>query len=941
MKKILRRGIMLIAALLTAGLASAQMPGEVPTMPTDSAVRVGKLPNGLTYYIRHNETPKGQADFYIAQKVGSALEEDSQRGLAHFLEHMCFNGTANFPGNMLRDWLEGIGVKFGANLNAYTSVDETVYNISNVPVSRKTVQDSCLLILHDWACDLTLAPEEIDKERGVIHEEWRRRMVGQMRILENILPTIYDGDKYGYRLPIGTMEVVDNFPHQVLVDYYKTWYRPDQQGIVVVGDIDVDYIEGKIKEMFGPIQMPANAKERVYAPVHDTKGTIYAIGSDKEQSNAMVQIAFKQDPMPRELRNTPMYYPFEYMSSLVSSMLNSRLEELSQKPDAAFAYAGSGYGNFWISQSKDAFSLTIIGKGNDILPAVKQVYRELLRAQRGGFTVSEYQRASAEYVSQWEKRYQSRNNTENEDYVYTYVRNFIDGTPMAGIEVEYETYKQLAQFITVDQINQFLPEIITADNRVFSAMLPENDTFVVPTSEQTAAALAEVDAETIEPYKDEMKAEPLIPNLPAPGKIVSEGKSQLWDATEFTLSNGIKVLVKPTKFKDDQILFTANAKGGTSVVGNDKAASLVFFDYSTSTHGLGDYTAIDLQKYLQGKQVHVSLDFSPYTRTVEGETTVKDLPTMMELMYMTFIDFNITPDEFAATQNQIKGVLANQQSKPEYIFSKGMTNLLYASPAEQMISTEIIDAADRQATLDIIHSMLADAGDFTFTFIGDIDIEALKGLLEQYVATLPTDKSKSVAYKFDAGVEPVAASFDKEETTAMQTPQVWSFTGYGANIEYTPKNYFALSIGTQVLSKRLLEKIREDMGATYSVGSYSRMYRTFNGVNTLVQIPFPMKPELKSEVHAEVDRLFDSVTTEMSDADINAIKEYLVKNMKEGYEKNESWLGAINGYMNNGVDTFNGAVDVINSITTEDVKAIMKQLKDKGYKYRYILNPAE
>ncbi|MDE6160727.1 MAG: insulinase family protein, partial [Muribaculaceae bacterium] len=542
MKKIFKSGLLLLSCMMATGTAFAQMP-ELPQMPVDTAVIVGKLDNGLTYYIRHNETPKGQADFYIAQKVGSVLEEDNQRGLAHFLEHMCFNGTKSFPGNTLIDWLESVGVKFGYNLNAYTSVDETVYNISSVPTARESVQDSCLLILHDWANALLLDTEEIDKERGVIHEEWRRTNVGQMRIFEQILPEVFPNNRYGHRLPIGTMEVVDNFDPQALRDYYHKWYRPDLQGIIVVGDIDPARIEAKIKEMFSDIKMPENAAERVYFDVEDNEGTIYAIGKDKEQPTGTFIFFFKGDKLPREMRNTPAYYQTQYITDLITSMLNNRLDELSNKPDAQFAGAGSYYGDFFISKTKDALTLQGIAKGDDILPAVEQVYRELLRAQRGGFTIGEYERAKAEYISQFEKQYNNRNNTENDTYSREIVRTFIDGTPMPGIETDYQIMSQMAAMIPVDIINQLLPQLITADNRVFVGLLPDNDTFRVPTDEEVAAVIAKVDAEEIEPYRDEMKSEPLIPQLPTPGTITATQNLSQWDATEFTLSNGGKVIV--------------------------------------------------------------------------------------------------------------------------------------------------------------------------------------------------------------------------------------------------------------------------------------------------------------------------------------------------------------------------------------------------------------
>ena len=417
MKKLVKSMFMLLAGMLMLPVVAV---AQMSTLPVDTTVRIGKLPNGLTYYIRHNEYPKGQAEFFIAQKVGSILEEDDQRGLAHFLEHMCFNGTKNFPGNQVVSWLETKGVKFGQNLNAYTSVDETVYNISNVPTADIAVQDSCLLILHDWANDLLLEDAEIDKEREVIHQEWRRSMVGQMRILEKLLPVMYPNNRYGYRLPIGTMEVIDNFPYKALRDYYETWYRPDQQGVIVVGDIDVDRIEAKIKEIFSPIEMPADAKERVYYPVEDTPGTIYAIGQDKEQASTMVQLMFKREAIPDEMKDNLMYYVIKYINRMIAEMLDTRLEDMSSKPDAPFAGAGASDGEFFLAKTKDAFSVSGVAKDTDIKPVVEALYREVLRAQRGGFTATEYARARSEYLSRIEKSYKNRASRESGSFAREY-----------------------------------------------------------------------------------------------------------------------------------------------------------------------------------------------------------------------------------------------------------------------------------------------------------------------------------------------------------------------------------------------------------------------------------------------------------------------------------------------------------------------------------------
>jgi zinc protease len=939
MNKLLK-SVLLLAAGLIAFPMKAQMPQQLPPLPVDSAVTVGKLDNGLTYYIRHNNTPKGQVDFYIAQKVGSILEEENQRGLAHFLEHMCFNGTDNFPGNSLIDWLESVGVKFGHNLNAYTSVDETVYRINNVPATRKEVVDSCLLILHDWACALTLDPDEIDSERKVIHEEWRQSMAGEMRVLEKLLPEVYPDNRYGHRLPIGTMDVVDNFPYQALIDYYHTWYRPDQQGIIVVGDIDPAYIESKIKEYFSPIKMPDSPKERVYFPVDDNPGTIIAVGADPEVRNSQIMMMFKTEPMlPKEFRNTQAFFPVEYLKSMVTSMLNSRLSELAKSPASDFTRPGISLGDFFLSKTKDALTAECIAKNDDIIPAVKSIYREILRAARGGFTVGEYERARAEFLSRYERLYENRNNTESTAYSQEYVRSFIDNDPIPGIKVEYEMYKQIAPMIPIEAINQLLPQLISEDNRVFIAMLPDNGKVIIPTDQQIEEALDAVDEEEIEPYKDEMKSEPLIPQLPTPGKIVSTTELKQWDATEWTLDNGIKVIVKPTKFKDNQIVFNAIARGGLSTVGDDKAASVLFLPYAMTQHGLGDYTNIDLQKYLQGKQVSVNISFDDYNREISGETTVKDLPTLMELIYMNFSAFNITADEFAATQNMIKGALGNQESTPNYIFGKRFLDTLFKSAKKKMLSSCDVDAADREITLGIVHDLLANAADYTFVFAGNIDLDSFRPLVEQYVATLPTaKKSKFDKIKWDSAIEPLTGSGTDVTTTAMETPQTFVYIAAFGTMPYDQRNKVIASISGQILSNRLLKKVREEMGAVYSIGMQGDMDR-MGKINTVLQTAFPMKPELKDETLGVIHDIIFSMADNVTDEELNPIKEYMVKNATTDLEKNEAWSGTIAATALNGVDVFNGRTDLINSLTAKDIQDFMRALLNQNNYRVVVLDP--
>lgn len=943
MKKLFFKALAAVALWFAAMPAMAQMP-QVPALPTDTNVVVGKLDNGLTYYIRHNESPKGQADFFIAQKVGSALEEESQRGLAHFLEHMCFNGTENFPGNSLIDWLETVGVKFGHNLNAYTSIDETVYNISSVPVARKGVQDSCLLILHDWADGLLLDPEEINKERGVIHQEWRRSMTGQMRILENLLPVMYPNNRYGKRLPIGTMEVVDNFAPQTLRDYYETWYRPDNQAIIVVGDIDPKYIESKIKEIFSPIKMPENPKVREYFAVEDTPGTIWAIGKDKEMTNQVAMLMFKQKEklVPEELMNTQVYYIVHYMTSLIEDMLNERLNEISKAPDAPFAFASVEIGDFFLSKTKDAFMVEVVGKGDDITPAIQAVYREILRALRGGFTVSEIERAQAKYLANIEEQYNSRNKVDNTRYAREYAKNFTNGDPIPGIETEYELIKQLAPMLSNAQsVNALLPEMIANDNRVFLVMVPDKEGVVVPTEEGLSSTLAAVDKEDIEAYKEETKAEPLIPNLPKAVKPKTVKKLAQFDATELTFPNGVKVIYKPTKFKDGEIIFNADAAGGTSVIPDADAASVVFLPYATSVHGLGDYTNSDLEKYLSGKQTSFDFSFDASSRSLEGKTTPKNLQTLMELIYSTFTGFNITADEFAGTQNKYKGVLANQEANPQFIFQRNLTKSLYKSPKSQVISTEAIDQAKLSTTLDIVKRMLAAPSDYTFVFVGDLDPETFTQLASQYIGTLPKAAAKaSVKYTPDAAVELALGTSENNFTTKMETPQTWVFIGANANIPYNTKNRLLSSVAAQILSNRLLKKIREEMGAVYSIGAGGQLSRLATQ-NAVLQIPFPMKPELKEQVLTEINNMLQAMTQDVTADELNPIKEYMAKNYKSGLEENDTWAGTISAIQLNGVDTFNGQLEAINALTVDDVMNYMKELLAQKNIHTVLLEAAE
>ncbi|MDE7397458.1 MAG: insulinase family protein, partial [Muribaculum sp.] len=528
---------------------------------------------------------------------------------------------------------------------------------------------------------------------------------------------------YAYRLPIGTMEVVDNFAPQALRDYYEKWYRPDLQGIIVVGDIDVDRMESAIKRIFGDIPAPVNPAERVYYPVPDTKGRIFAIGKDKEQPQAIIDIMIKHDATPDSVKNTVEYAMREYVVKMITSMLNNRLSDMTSNPATAFSVAGTSYDDFFMSKTKECFDINAVGKGDSITPAFEEIYRELLRALRGGFTVGEYQRAKAKYMSAMEEAYNNRATTPSTSYGFELVRHFLDNESVPGIEAEYQLAQMMTNMIPLEAINAVLPQLVKLDdNVVVMALLPENDTYVVPTAEELAAVMARVEAEDIAPYVDEIKSEPLIPELPAPGSITATRELPQYDAVEWTLSNGAKVIAKITDFKDDEILMQAIARGGystTTAAPND----IQFLSLAMWQSGLGSYTSNDMEKYLAGKRVSLKPSFRELYRSLSGNCAPKDISTLMEMIYMTFTDYTITEDEFNATKAMVTGLIQNQLTTPEYNFQRELYKFLYPSPYEQALTMDVVEQADRQTSLDIIHDMLADVDDYTFVFVGNLDLD--------------------------------------------------------------------------------------------------------------------------------------------------------------------------------------------------------------------------
>ena len=609
---------------------------ELQPLPIDPQVRYGKLPNGLTYYIRHNEQPKERADFYIAQNVGSMLEEENQRGLAHFLEHMAFNGSKNFPNKGMDDFTQSIGMRMGENFNAYTSFDETVYMIMNAPVTRESVVDSCLLILHDWSGFITLADSAIDKERGVIREEWRTRQDAQARIWEQQLPKIYPDSRYAHRMPIGTIDVIDNFKPDELRDYYHKWYRPDLQAIIIVGDINVDQVETAVKRIFADIPAPVNAAPRPLFEVPDNDMPLISVATDKEASNTILSISYKHDKMPQDMYGTIAGLVKDYIQSVAATMMNERFNEMVQKANPPFVAAQASDGDFMISKTKGAWSVAALVKDNEVDSAMNALVTETQRVKQFGFTPSEYDRARINVLKQYESLYNDRDKQRNSTFTKEYVRHFTEGGYIPGIETEYALISQVAQAVPVEQVNKYIQDMIGDTNIVISLTGPEKEGLAYPTDEELLRDFMKAQQIPVEPYRETLSDEPLIPSLPAPGKITESKEDPLFGATVLTLSNGIKVVLKHTDFKKDEIQRTATSPGGSTLFGNKDIDNLKVFNEVIELGGLGNFSATDLGKMLAGKKVSCSTSLGLDSENVNGSSTPSDLKTLFELSYLSF-----------------------------------------------------------------------------------------------------------------------------------------------------------------------------------------------------------------------------------------------------------------------------------------------------------------
>ena len=933
----MKRNLILIFLLFASLTSWAQ---QLQLLPVDKNVRKGVLPNGLTYYIRHNKLPENRADFYIAQKVGSMMEEDSQAGLAHFLEHMAFNGTKNFPDKKMLNYLEQNGVKFGTNVNAYTSFDETVYNISDVPTTSQKLVDSCLLVLYDWSNGIALKTEEIDKERGVIREEWRTRGGAQQRILEKMLPLMYKGSKYANRMPIGNIDIINNFKPEEIRSYYKKWYRPDLQAIIIVGDIDAEKMEARVKQLFSKVPTPVNPAKREYFNVPDNKEPVIGIITDPEATRTQLVISYKHDVIPNEVKETQAGLIVSYLKSAASQMMNARLEEIIQKPNSPFTMATTYDDSYLVAKTKDAWTIFGFAEETKIKDAVAALIRETERVKRFGFTASEYARIREDILKDYETAYNNRDKEENKNYVSEYVDNFINNNPIPGIEYEYNTLNAIAPNIPVDAVNQLVKQLIADDNLVIMITGPEKKGLTYPTEKEILPIISQVKAEKIEPYKEEVSNEPLIKNLPTAGKISKVEKDDKLGTTVWTLQNGMKVVLKSTTFKDDEILMTANSVGGYSQYLQTETVNAKSINSVAALGGVGNFSNTNLAKALAGKNAGVVPNINLTTQGFTGKSSIKDFETMLQLVHLYFTAPRMDNDAFKAYVQRTVSQLKNMEAEPMVALSDNIIKAMYGdNPLMRRMKAEDIQKINYQRTMEMYKQLFINPGSFTFTFVGNIDEAKVKPAVEQYLASLKGEPVKGEFLKVPLDL--VKGKQNNIFQREMQTPKASVFDSYSGKINRNLKNVITMSMLDQIMDIVYTEKIREEEGGTYGVSTSGSIARYPENQTTL-QIFFDTDPAKAEKLNGIAKRELAEIAKNGPRAvDFNKVKEYMVKAYNEQSKENNYWLGVLNTKYFYNEDNHSDYLKTLNDITSNDIKNLVNNLLSQGNEATVVMMPKE
>jgi zinc protease len=871
-------------AVCTGSFAHAQID-QAQVMPVDPKVRIGRLANGLTYYIRHNGLPAKRVELRLVVNAGSVLEDEDQLGLAHFMEHMNFNGTKRFPKNELVSYLQSIGVKFGADLNAYTGFDETVY-ILPVPTDKPGLVEKGLEILEDWAHNALLDPEEIEKERGVVIEEWRLSRGADERMMRQTLPVQYRGSRYADRLPIGKKNTLETFTYDALKRFYKDWYRPDLQAVIVVGDIDVNDIEQKIIATFSDIPAAISPRERISFGVPDHPGTLTVVAKDRETAFPAVQVIYKKEPEP----DTSIEDYVRYMNQrMFTDMLNTRLREITLGANPPFVQAGSFYGNS-LARTKDAYVLYANSSDTGMGRSLKALMLENRRVLLHGFTPSEFELQKKQMLSFYDRVFMEREKEESFKYVNEYVNNFLVNEPIPGIEWEYDFVKQYLASVKLEDVNALAKEWITPDNMVVTLYAPEKDGVNIPTPEEVSASVRDIEAMNLSAYQEKKLATELMDATKLRGgKVLSVKQDDELQTTTLKLSNGATVILKPTNFKNDEILFRAFSKGGHSLVKDADYFSASNASSIVSQSGVGAHSAVDLMNMLKGRSTSVSPMVSLYTEGLIGNTIPKEAETMMQLIHLYFTSPRKDVAAFESFKTRQKQLYANLGANPQIYFSSEFQKLMTKNHprAGGLPKPEDFDKISLDRSIQVYRERFANAGDFTFFLVGAFDEETIKPLVEKYIGSLP---GKPVKENFrDLGIRPPTGMVDKtiakgEEQQSLVSLQFISPAPYSQDDAYKIK-----SLG-ELMSIKLVEKLREEKGSVYGISANGNMAKYPYNYSAFT-INFPCAPEnVDTLTRSVIEELRTIIKTGVSEEDLAKIKEQQRRKLETDLRQNQYWL---------------------------------------------------
>ena len=928
--------------MLFVGVSSIFAQDPTQPLPLDPAVRVGVLDNGMTYFIRHNDKPKGQASFYIYHDVGAIQEDDDQQGLAHFLEHMAFNGTKNLPDKQLIEKLETIGVQFGNNLNAFTSWDCTQYMVMDLPVTEENV-DLALLILHDWSQFIALEPEEIDSERGVIMEELRTRDGAQLRAQNDMIQKLFKGSLYEHRNLIGYLDGLQSFDHAALEAFYKKWYRPEYQALVIVGDIDVDQVEAKIKALMADIPAsPADAAQKAVITVPATEEPIISVFTDPELTQSSVMMFARREAMPKEFKNTLIGISYNYIYSFVMQMMSARFDEIAQAADAPFLGGGMSEGGIGICPTLESTMFSVTAHEGRTDEAFRAMYTEMERMRRHGFTVGEFERAKQEILRWAERQYTNRNDVKNAEYAQRCLDHYAEGTPMLDAETEWQLDQALINSLTVDQVNQAYSQMVRPnENLVILVRSPKKEGVVVPTEEQINAIIAEVSAAEIEPYQDNTVIEPLID----PSVALKGSKAKVTDVneslgyTEWTLKNGIKVVVRPSTLKADEVFVTATSKGGLSMLTDEEYYQGAFLGMVMGQSGISKFSATELAKQLSGKSAYASLGAGEYEHTVNAGGSPKDIETILQLVYLNFTAPRFDETDLQNMKNMYVPYFKNMESDPNYIVGREFQKTMYGNHARRQITSAAQIEALNIPTLQAIHSKLYGyADDFRFVIVGNVDLDTLKPLVEKYLGSLPT--SKKVEYAVvDDGVRFVDGNVVNDFRTAMQQPKVSVRLVYSGDMEDNAKNRMIVELLSRALDSRYMISIREEKGGTYGVSVQGGIEK-YPTEEYMMAIVFDTNEQLADELIEICDKEIKKIAEEGPLAeDVAKSKEFLQKNYNNVLENNGGWMSAITRWYEEGYNYKEEYLGVLENVTLEDVKAFAAKMLEDGNRTLVVMRP--